>query len=344
MTSWTCRCAEACFRISLLKNPNYKEGSNHVPYKVRLYFQISLHIKDENVLELMIAELKVGKIYKTKSRPDISELQVSSIKDLKAIIEFFDRYPLITQKFADYILFKKAYLLICSKEHLTSAGILELVALKASSNWGLSNELKEAFPSAVPTLRLQPDLSVLNDEWLLGFVSGEGSFMIRIIESSTHSSGFQVGLRFQITQHSKEKLLMESIMCHFNCGYLSNRGDVIDFKVTAFSDIQKIIIPFFDKHTILGVKQKDFQDFKYFIWRKHLPLRRFKRTSKISRISGDFKTRSDLIFQERFFALIRQILGTVSQIFKEFSALNFEKNSLSRGDWGILGTFGKKCS
>lgn len=86
--------------------------------------------------------------------------------------------------------------------------------------------------------------------------------MIRIIESSTHSSGFQVGLRFQITQHSKEKLLMESIMRHFNCGYLSNRGDVIDFKVTAFSDIQKIIIPFFDKHAILGVKQKDFQDFK----------------------------------------------------------------------------------
>ena len=93
-------------------------------------------------------------------------------------------------------------------------------------------------------------------------MSGEGSFMIRIIESSTHSSGFQVGLRFQITQHSKEKLLMESIMRQFNCGYLSNRGDVIDFKVTAFSDIQKIIIPFFDKHTILGVKQKDFQDFK----------------------------------------------------------------------------------
>lgn len=119
--------AEGCFRISILKN---KESN----YKIRLYFQISLHVKDEKVLELMIDELKVGKIYRTKSRPDASELQVSSIKEMKLIVEFFDRYPLISQKFADYILFKEAYLLISNKEHLTNNGLKKLVSLKASSN------------------------------------------------------------------------------------------------------------------------------------------------------------------------------------------------------------------
>ncbi|OTA47418.1 hypothetical protein K449DRAFT_299271, partial [Hypoxylon sp. EC38] len=66
----------------------------------------------------------VGKIY--KSRPDIYELQVSSIKDIKLIIEFFDQYPLITQKYGDYVLFKKAYELINNKEHLTLNGLLKL--------------------------------------------------------------------------------------------------------------------------------------------------------------------------------------------------------------------------
>ncbi len=124
--------AEGCFRISILKNSKYTEGS--VPYKIRLYFQIAFHRKDEKLLELIIQELKVGKIYKTNSRPDISELQVSSIKDIKVIVEFFERYPLITQKFGDFSLFKEAFLLISRKEHLTSQGISKIVALKSSSN------------------------------------------------------------------------------------------------------------------------------------------------------------------------------------------------------------------
>jgi hypothetical protein len=33
------------------------------------------------------------------------------------------------------------------------------------------------------------------------------------------------------------------------------------FKVTKFSDIANIIIPFFKKHPIPGVKSKDFNDF-----------------------------------------------------------------------------------
>lgn len=86
-----------------------------MPYKVRLYFQIAFHRKDEKLLELILQELKVGKIYKTNTRPDISELQVSSINEIKVIVEFFECYrgprsgpfqprsggrKLITQKFA----------------------------------------------------------------------------------------------------------------------------------------------------------------------------------------------------------------------------------------------------
>ncbi|OTA71343.1 hypothetical protein M434DRAFT_402737 [Hypoxylon sp. CO27-5] len=82
------------------------------------------------------------------------------------------------------------------------------------------------------------------------------------MNSSTHKLGYQVGLRFQITQHSKDKVLMENIVNYLECGYLSVRGDIIDYHVTKFSDILEKIIPFFDKYPILGVKQKDFEYFK----------------------------------------------------------------------------------
>ena len=252
--------AEGCFRISILNNRSYQQDKGNVPFITRLYFQLSLHKKDENLLKLLKDGLKVGKIY--KSRPEVYELQVSSLKDIKLIIEFFDRYPLITQKYGDYVLFRKAYELINNKQHLTMDGLLKLIALKASSNWGLSQDLKEAFPNIVPTIRTQTDSKIPSPEWLLGFVSGEGNFFIRLMNSSTHKSGYQVGLRFQITQHSKDKLLMENIVNYFGCGYLSVRDDILDYRVTKFGDIVEKIIPFFEKYPVIGVKQKDFEDFK----------------------------------------------------------------------------------
>jgi len=100
--------AEGCFRISIIKNKNYKGdpwspslysekaietkrgvGNNALPLSVRLYFQIGLHLKDEAILNLIKSELGVGEIYRSKSRPDSIELKVSSFKDMAALIEFF---------------------------------------------------------------------------------------------------------------------------------------------------------------------------------------------------------------------------------------------------------------
>jgi len=59
---------------------------------------------------------------------------VQSIKDLDVILNHFDRYPLITLKHADYLLFKLAIDLIKNKEHLNSEGLRKLVAIRASIN------------------------------------------------------------------------------------------------------------------------------------------------------------------------------------------------------------------
>ena len=79
--------------------------------------------------------------------------QVKSIKELSRVIKHFDKYPLISQKLADYLLWKKVILMMERKEHLTPEGFEQLVALKASINLGLNDQLKEVFPGVVPVMR-----------------------------------------------------------------------------------------------------------------------------------------------------------------------------------------------
>lgn len=47
---------------------------------------------------------------------------------------------------------------------------------------------------------------------MVGFTAAEGCFSIRITKSPTTKIGFQVQLRFQITQHSIDKTFIYSFV------------------------------------------------------------------------------------------------------------------------------------
>lgn len=71
-------------------------------------FNIGLHIKDLIILEAVKSEFKVGNIYIQKTQ-DHAYFFVQSIESLKyIIIPYFEKYPLKTQKQADFLLFKEA--------------------------------------------------------------------------------------------------------------------------------------------------------------------------------------------------------------------------------------------
>jgi hypothetical protein len=65
------------------------------------------------------------------------------------IIPFFEKYPLISQKQADFKLFKLIVELINNKEHMTQDGLQKIINLKASLNTGNSGELKALFPHTI---------------------------------------------------------------------------------------------------------------------------------------------------------------------------------------------------
>ena len=125
-------------------------------------FSIGLHKKDHILLALFQKHFGVGKISYETGR-DVVQYRVSSQKDLLKIINHFEKYPLITQKLADYKLFKQAFELVQRKEHLTEQGLRKLVSIKASINLGLSDRLKIDFPDVVPAVRpLVLDQKIVN--------------------------------------------------------------------------------------------------------------------------------------------------------------------------------------
>ena len=76
------------------------------------------------------------------------------------------------------------------------------------------------------------------------FTSGEGCFNVFVHSSSTNYIGFQISLRFQITQHKRDEMLMNKIMEYLDCGYVVRREEAFYFKVTKFSDLDNKIVPF----------------------------------------------------------------------------------------------------
>ena len=88
--------------------------------------------------------------YITQHGTNTLQYRVKSIKDLNIIIEHFEKYPLITQKLGDYLLFKMVFDLVIAKEHLKIEGLNKIVGIRATLNTGINKNLKEAFPSLIP--------------------------------------------------------------------------------------------------------------------------------------------------------------------------------------------------
>ncbi len=173
---------------------------------------------------------------------------VNSLKDLtNVIIPHFEKYPLLTQKRADFLLFKSVVELMNDKEHLKIDGLDKIVSIRASMNKGLPAVLTEAFPNAIPVSRPLVEVPEnIDPYWLAGFSEGESCFNVSISKSKTCKIGFRVQLRFIIGQHSRDSLLFESILKNWQCGKIGveSQNLVVRFNVLKFTELNDIIIPF----------------------------------------------------------------------------------------------------
>jgi len=70
-----------------------------------------------------------------------------------------------------------------------------------------------------------------------------------------------IGLRFVITQHSKDSVLFDNISNYLGCGkcYFNRLVDEVYLIVSTFSDINNKIISLFNKYPLLGTKKEDYR-------------------------------------------------------------------------------------
>jgi len=149
------------------------------------------------------------------------------------------------------------------KEHLSLEGLQKIVALKSTLSTGfLSEELKVAFPNLNIVERPHVvEAKVIDPSWLAGFTSGEGSFMVRTLNSPGRVMNTRVQLEYNLTQHSRDEQLMRKIAEFFGCGSVYLNRNTYVYRVLGFTDIVEKILPLFQQYPVLGVKSQDFKDF-----------------------------------------------------------------------------------
>lgn len=202
----------------------------------------------------------VGKIVVFK---DTCTYRVDKLKDiLDIIIPHFNKYSLVSQKLADYILFKEIVSLMEKKEHLTLSGIKTILSYKSSLNLGLSDELKAKFPGIKAAKRpLVIDMDIPSAFWVAGFTTGDGSFSL-VVRSKELSGIARIDIEFSITQHTRDLLLLHKFIAFFNCGRIKkdSRYNVHYYVVTETEGLSNKIIPLFNKYPVKGVKSLNFVD------------------------------------------------------------------------------------
>lgn len=106
------------------------------------------------------------------------------------------------------------------------------------------------------------NVSSLTSDYIVGLTEGEGCFLVCI------RVDYRIELRFFITQAIGNKSLLEKVHKFFGIGSVYQKSNVDGklpsyvFEVAKRDDIFNVIIPFFQKHKLRGIKAKSFEAFE----------------------------------------------------------------------------------
>lgn len=249
---------ESSFSVSISKNNKCSTGWQIVPA-----FAIELKDIDISLLHRIQEYFGIGKIQTIKNKGHAVYV-VNSIKDLcNVIIPNFDKYPLLTIKRINYLLFKEIILLMRDKKHLTEEGLQRIMSIRGIMNkkTAITSYTYPLIDINVPVLPALKTTDV-TPEWLTGFTDAEGCFFLNVRENRS-KRGYWVTAGFSLVQHSRDLLLFKLIQEYLGYGNLieENNKEVVRFKVENFKLISEQIIPFFTKNSLQSSKLLNFIDF-----------------------------------------------------------------------------------
>jgi hypothetical protein len=188
-------------------------------------------------------------------------LRIVGLANCLIVKNHFDLYPLLSYKLVYYQIWCVVLDMMCSKKHLNLEGLNEIIALKFHCSKGLSTLLLNSFPNFIPIscLPYLPNFSLINIDWICGFINADGSFLLTIKQGKTHDS-FLHSIR--ITQNNVSLSLLQHIISFLGFGNIYTRklGDASDIVVSNLNSIN-IFISKLNQCEFLGAKALDYKDF-----------------------------------------------------------------------------------
>ena len=102
----------------------------------------------------------------------------------------------------------------------------------------------------------------LSNDWITGFVDGEGCFHVSILKHADMRVGYQVLPEFTVVQYKKDIQILYALKRFFRCGVVrQNHSDRWCYRVRKLDHLQ-MICAFFEKHSLKTKKNVDFIQFR----------------------------------------------------------------------------------
>jgi len=101
----------------------------------------------------------------------------------------------------------------------------------------------------------------LTDEWVTGFVDGEGCFYVGINPHPEMTQEYQVLPEFRVVQHERDKQVLHALKRFFRSGVVRrNHEDRWELRIRKLEQLRRLV-DFFERHPLKTKKQVDFKRF-----------------------------------------------------------------------------------
>ena len=121
---------EGCFFIGVNRHPEMSSGFQVLPE-----FTVVQHQRDVQLLHALKQFFGCGVV--RVNHGDRMAYRVRKLEHLKEqVVPFFERYPLRSKKWVDFLKFRKVLMLIDRGEHLKADGVEAIRAIASSMNRG----------------------------------------------------------------------------------------------------------------------------------------------------------------------------------------------------------------
>ena len=106
------------------------------------------------------------------------------------------------------------------------------------------------------------------EQWVVGFVDGEGCFSISVVRNPGCRFGWQVQHEFAVTQAEPSRPALELLIEEFGCGRIveqyrptDHRQVLLRFSVKRRNELMARVVPFFEANPLRTAKRADFERF-----------------------------------------------------------------------------------